>query len=67
MLWAESYPYNPESLEVKALSFLPDFVHMVMRIIARVLWSMVYIIKGGSLPYPDGLVQELQMVDPVLH
>ena len=28
---------------------------------------MVYIIKGGSLPCPDGLVQGLQMVDPVLH
>ena len=67
VLWAESYPYNPESLEVKALSFLPNFIHVVMRIIARVLWSMVYVIKGGSLPCPDSLARGLQMVDPVLH
>ena len=67
MLWAESYLYNPENWEVKALSFLPDYVHVAMKIIARVLWSMVYVLKGGSLPCPDGLLQVLQLVDPVLH
>ena len=66
MLWAESYPYSPESQEVKALSFLPDYVHVAMKIIARVLWSMVYVLKGGSLPCPNGLVQVLHLVDPVL-
>ena len=67
VLWAELYPYNIKSPEVKALSFLPDFAHMVTRIITRVLWSMVYIIKGGSLPCPDSLVQGLHLVDRVLH
>ena len=66
MLWAELYPYNPESQEVKALSFLPDYVHVAMKIIARVLWSMVYVLKGGSLLCPDGLAQVLHLVDPML-
>ena len=67
LLWAESYPYNAESPEVKALSFLLDYIHVAMRIIAWVLWSMVYMIKGGSLPCPDGLVHGLHMVYPMLH
>ena len=28
---------------------------------------MVYVIKGGSLPCPDGLVHGLHLVDPLLH
>ena len=66
ILWAESYPYNEESPEIKALSFLPDHVHMATKIITRVLWSMVYVIKGGSLPCPDGLAHGLHVVDPIL-
>ena len=67
MLWAESYLYDPESQEVKALSFLPDYVHVAMKIITRVLWSMVYVLKGGSLLCPNSLAQVLQLVDPMLH
>ena len=66
IFWAELYPYDPESREVKALSFLPDYVHVATKIIAKVLWSMLYVLKGGSLPCPDGLAQELQLTDPVL-
>ena len=66
ILWAESYPYNEESLEIKALSFLPDYIHVATKTIAWVLWSMVYILKGGSLPCPDGLACGLHMVDPIL-
>ena len=66
MLLAESYPYETESQEVKALSFLLDYVHIATKVITKVLWAMVYVLKGGSLPCPDGLVQELQRTDPVL-
>ena len=66
-LWMESYPYETESWEVKALSFLPDYVQVATKVIAKVLWAMVYVLKGGSLPYPDSFAQELQRTDPVLH
>ena len=66
MLWAESYLYETESREVKVLSFLPDYMHVATKVIAKVLSAMVYVLKGGSLPCPDGLAQELQRTDPVL-
>ena len=65
-LWVESYPYETESWEVKALSFLPDYVHVATKVITKVLWAMVYVLKGGLLPCPDSLAQELQQMDPVL-
>ena len=65
-VWAESYPYETES-QVKALSFLPDYVHVATKVIAKVLWAMVYVLKGGSLPCPNSLAQELQWMDPVFH
>ena len=66
MLWVKSYPYETESQEVRALSFLPDYVHIATKVITKVLWAMVYVLKGGSLPCPDGWAQELQWTDPVL-
>ena len=64
-VWVESYPYETESQEVKALSFLPDCVHVATKVITKVLWAIVYVLKGGSLPCPDSLAQELQQMDPV--
>ena len=63
----ESYLYETESREVKALSFLPDSVHVATKVIAKVLWAMVYVLKGLSLPCPNSLAQELQRTDPVFH
>ena len=67
ILWAVSYPYIPNTQEVKALSFLPDYAHIALKAITKVLWSMVYVLKGGSLLCPDVLAPVLQLVDPVLH
>ena len=63
-LWAESYPYETQSWEVRALSFLPDYVHVATKVIAKVLWAMVYVLKGGLLLCPNGLAQELQQDRP---
>ena len=49
------------------MSFLPDYMHVATKVIAKVLWAMVCVLKGGSLLCPDGLVQELQWMDPVFH
>ena len=66
MHWAESYLYKIESRVVKALSFLPDYMHVATKVITKMLWAMVYVLKGGSLLCPNGLVQKLQQMDPVL-
>ena len=41
-------------------------MHVATKVITKVLWAMVYVLKGGSLPYPNKLAQELQQMDPVL-
>ena len=47
-LWAESYPYETESQEVKALSFLPDYMYVATKVITRVLWAMVYVPQSAE-------------------
>ena len=51
-IWVELYPYETESWEVKALSFLPDYMHVATKVIAKVLWAMVYVLKGGCCHAP---------------
>ena len=53
ILWAENYKLNPECYEVWALQFIPNHIKVTGKIVARVMWALVYGMMGERHPVPD--------------
>ena len=53
ILWAENYKLNPECYEVQALQFIPNHIEVTGKIVARVMWALVYGMMGEHHPVPD--------------
>ena len=53
ILWAENYKLNPECYEVRALQFIPNHVEVTGKIMAWVMWALVYGMMGERHPVPD--------------
>ena len=53
ILCAENYKLNPECYEVQALQFIPNHVEVTGKIVARVMWALVYGMMGEHHPVPD--------------
>ena len=56
ILWAENYKLNPECYEVQALQFIPNHVEVTGKIVARVMWALVYGMMGERHLAPDRIV-----------
>ena len=56
ILWAENYKLNPECYEVWALQFIPNHVEVAGKIVAWVMWALVYGMMGERHPVPDRVV-----------
>ena len=56
ILWAENYKLNPECYEVQALQFIPNHVEVTGKIVARVMWALVYGMMGEHHPVPNRIV-----------
>ena len=56
ILWAENYKLNPECYEVQALQFIPNHVEVTEKIVAWVMWALVYGMMGEHHPVPDRIV-----------
>ena len=56
ILWAENYKLNPECYEVQALQFIPNHVEVTGKIVAWVMWALVYGMMGERHPVPDRIV-----------
>ena len=56
ILWAENYKLNPECYEVRALQFIPNHVEVAGKIVARVMWALVYSMMGEHHPVPNRIV-----------
>ena len=56
ILWAANYKLNPECYEVQALQFIPNHVEVTGKIVARVMWALVYGMMGERHPVPDQIV-----------
>ena len=57
ILWAENYKLNPECYEVWALQFIPNHVEVTGKIVAWVMWALVYGMMGERHPVPDRIVR----------
>ena len=57
ILWAENYKLNPECYEVQALQFIPNHVEVTGKIVAQVIWALVYGMIGERHPVPDQIVR----------
>ena len=56
ILWAENYKLNPECYEVQALQFIPNHVEVTGKIVAQVMWALVYGMMGERHTVPNGIV-----------
>ena len=56
ILWAENYKLNQECYEVQALQFIPNHVEVTGKIVAQVMWALVYGMMGERHPVPDRIV-----------
>ena len=56
ILWAENYKLNLECYKVRALQFIPNHVEVTGKIVARVMWALVYGMMGERNPVPDRIV-----------
>ena len=56
ILWAENYKLNPECYEVQALQFIPNHVEVTGKIMAWVMWALVYGMMGERHLVPDQIV-----------
>ena len=56
ILWAENYKLNLECYEVQALQFIPNHVEVTGKIVAWVMWALVYGMMGERHPVPDQIV-----------
>ena len=56
ILLAENYKLNPECYEVRALQFIPNHVEVAGKIVAWVMWALVYGMMGERHPVPDQVV-----------
>ena len=56
ILWAENYKLNPECYEVQALQFIPNHVEVTGKIVAWVMWALVYGMMGERHLVPDRIV-----------
>ena len=56
ILWAENHKLNPECYEVRALQFIPNHVEVTGKIMARVMWALVYGMMGERHPVPNRIV-----------
>ena len=53
ILWAENYKLNPECYEVQALQFIPNHIEVTGKIVAQVMWALVYGMMGERHLVPD--------------
>ena len=51
--WVENYKLNPECYDVQALQFIPNHVKVTGKIMAQVMWALVYGMMGECHPVPD--------------
>ena len=56
ILWASNYKLNPECYEVQALQFIPNHVEVTGKIVALVMWALVYGMMGERHLVPDRIV-----------
>ena len=56
ILWAENYELNLECYEVQALQFIPNHIEVTGKIVAWVMWTLVYGMMGERHLVPDRIV-----------